>query len=205
MKITKAFYVFLFSAIFTTSLFAQPDTLLTLTEVMFNTSSGTNSEFVEIFNLSDAESIDLQNFKIQYQTSNADLIISTDEGTILQPNQYAIIFEGDYDIAAGIYNGLVPAEALVLKNDNNAFGSSGMANTSDRAVRILNAADDTLDVYTYSSNNSSGISDEKISLSKDNTPANWSNSIIQMALPVFVTLLHHSYLIYQLVKLTSFL
>ncbi|MBL1213474.1 MAG: hypothetical protein HND52_08955 [Ignavibacteriae bacterium] len=185
MKIIKVFSAFLLSAIFTSSLFAQPDSLLTLTEVMFNTASGTNSEFVEIFNLSDAEPIDLQNFKIQYQTSNADLIIPTDEGTILQPNQYAIIFEGDYDITTGIYNGLVPDEALVLKIDNNAFGSSGMANTSDRTVRILNAADDTLDVYTYSSNNSSGISDEKISLSKDNAPANWSNSIIANGTPGF--------------------
>jgi hypothetical protein len=184
MKIIKAFSVFLFSAIFTSSLFAQQDTLLTLTEVMFNTSSGTNSEFVEIFNLSDAESIDLQNFKIQYQTSNADLIIPTDEGTILQPNQYAIIFESDYDIAAGIYSGLVPEEALVLIITDNTFGG-GMANTSDRTIRILNAADDTLDVYTYSSNNSSGISDEKISLSKNNTPANWSNSIITNGTPGF--------------------
>ena len=182
MNIIKSFSFFIFSAILTSSVFAQQDTLLTLTEVMFNTLSGANSEFVEIFNLSDAESIDLQNFKIQYQTSNADLIIATDEGTILQPKQYAIIFEGDYDIAAGIYNGLVPEEALVLKITDNTFGG-GMSNSEDRTVRILNAADDTLDAYTYSSNNSSSISDEKIFLSKDNTPANWSNSIIVNGTP----------------------
>ena len=176
--------IFIFLLLTSTKVFSQADSLLTLSEIMFNPSSS-NSEFIEIYNTSNTESIDLTNFKIQYENSSADLIIETDEGMLLGPEQYAIIFEGDYDIPTGIYNGLIPSEALILKIDNNAFGTSGMANTNDRNVRILNTADDTLEVYLYSSSNSSGISDEKIVMNKDNSSANWTNSVTNNGTPGF--------------------
>jgi hypothetical protein len=181
-KLLTVILIFLVQAI----LFAQNDSSLTFTEVMFKPAAGsTNSEFIEIFNTSAAESIDLTNFKIQYATSSADLIIETDEGTLLGPKSYAIIFEGDYDFSTGIYSGIIPSEALILKINNNAFGSSGMANDDDRTIRLLNAVDDTLEIYTYSANNSAGFSDEKINLDKNNAPGNWENSMQLNGTPGF--------------------
>ncbi len=177
-------WVVLFILLFNAKVFSQADSLLTFSEVMFNPSSSGN-EFIEVYNTSDAESIDLQNFKIQYETSSSDLIIETGEGAILGPSQYAIILEGDYDIPTGIYSGLIPSEALILKIDNNSFGTSGMANASDRTIRLLNAIDDTLDIYTYSASNSAGISDEKIDLIKNNIAANWSNTLVVDGTPGF--------------------
>ncbi|MCH8942829.1 MAG: lamin tail domain-containing protein [Bacteroidetes bacterium] len=170
--------------LFTVNLFPQTDTALTFNEVMFKPSAS-NSEFIELFNTSITETIDLNNFKFKYHTSSTDIIISTGNGTLLPPKSYAVIFEGDYDFTNGIYSGLIPASALVLKLNNKAFGSSGMSNSSNRQIILFNSAGDTLDVYTYSANNSTGISDEKITTKKDNASTNWANSTQTNGTPGF--------------------
>ena len=65
---------------------------------------------------SETESIDLNTYKIKYYTSTADVITDAGEGTILPPKSFAIILEGDYIIGSGIYDALIPPEALVVKN-----------------------------------------------------------------------------------------
>ena len=107
-------YIFFFLPIFFSAAFAQTDTTLTLSEIMFFPTSGPN-EFIELYNFSETESIDLDSFKIKYSTSTPDIIIDAGEGTILPPNSFAIILEGDYPFGFGIYDGLIPPEALLLK------------------------------------------------------------------------------------------
>jgi len=164
--------------------FSQTDTLLILSEVMFSPTSG-NNEFIEIYNLSSTQSVDLSAYKIKYYSSTADQIVDAGFGTTLLPNSYAIIFENDYDIPTGIYNGLVPANALILKITDNSFGSSGMANTTSRPLWILNAIDDSVDYYFYSANNSTAISDEKKILNHDSLQTNWANSLVTNGTPGF--------------------
>ncbi len=176
--------LFFFFPLFFSAAFAQTDTTLILSEIMFFPTSGPN-EFIELYNLSETESIDLDSFKIKYSTSTPDIIIDAGEGTILPPSSFAIILEGDYPFGSGIYDGLIPPEALLLKIDNNSFGSSGMANTSNRPIWLLNSNEDTLEAYLYSANNSSAISDEKIELNKDSSSSNWANSIVTNGTPGF--------------------
>ncbi|MCX6150880.1 MAG: lamin tail domain-containing protein [Ignavibacteriales bacterium] len=164
--------------------FGGNDSTLTFTEVMFNAPTG-NNEFIEIYNLSSSESVDLTGYKIKYYTSSSDGIISLDTNLILPPNSYAVILEGDYDFANGVYNSLIPLSVLILKIDNGSFGSSGMANTTDRTIFLLNKLNDTVDVYSYSANNGTGYSDEKIILNSDNSVNNWKNSISQNGTPGF--------------------
>ncbi len=178
----KKLLLFSFLAIHFNS--AQTDSTLILSEIMFYPQSGPN-EFIELYNYSETENINLDSFKVKYSTSAPDIIIDAGEGTILPPNSYAIILEGDYPLGSGIYDGLIPPEALVLKIDNNSFGSSGMANTSDRPVWLLNSADDTLEAYFYSANNSQSRSDEKIELIKDSSQANWANALVDNGTPGF--------------------
>ena len=141
-----------------------------LSEVMFIPSES-NSEFIEIVNVSDV-AIDLSGYKIKYHTTSPDEIISSQNNYILYPNQYAVVFEADYDFTNGLYKNLIPDSVLVFILDDNAFGSGGMANTSDRSVYLISGLEDTLDVYTYSANNNNGYSDERISLED----SNWTNS-----------------------------
>lgn len=169
---------------FSSLVIAQADTSLILSEIMFNPVSG-NNEFIEIYNTSGTESFDLNNYRIKYYTSTADVIISAGFGTTLPPNSYAVVLEGDYDFVSGIYNNLIPPSALILKISDNSFGTSGMANTADRPVWLINPANDTLDVRTYSANNATAISDEKIILNKDSTASNWTNSLNLNGTPGF--------------------
>jgi hypothetical protein len=162
--------------------YSQSDESLTFSEVMFSPTSG-NNEFIEIYNLSSVQSINLSNFKIKYYTSTPDIIADAGFGTILPPNSYAIIFENDYDIASGIYSGLVPANALILKIADNSFGTSGMANTTSRPLWLLNSVNDTIDYYFYSANNATAFSDEKKIMNKDSLASNWANSLVLNGTP----------------------
>ncbi|MCH7964551.1 MAG: lamin tail domain-containing protein [Bacteroidetes bacterium] len=163
---------------------AQNDSTLILSEIMFFPTSGPN-EFVELYNFSETESIDLNGYKIKYSTSSPDIIIETGEGTVLPPKSFAVIFEGDYPFGLGIYDEMIPPEALVLKISDNSFGSTGMANTSDRPVWLLSPADDTLQAYTYSADNSASFSDEKIEMTGNNSQSNWENTLNSNGTPGF--------------------
>lgn len=164
--------------------YSQADTSLIFSEIMFSPTSGPN-EFIEIYNLSNSQSFDLSNIRIKYYTSTPDQIVDAGFGTTLPPQSYAIVFENDYDLVTGIYSTIVPPGALVLKIADNSFGSSGMANTSDRPLWMLNAVNDTLDRYTYSADNPAAISDEKIVLNRDSLQTNWANSLITNGTPGF--------------------
>ncbi len=171
--------VFLYFLIGTSISFAQ--TSLKLNEVMFYPAAG-NNEFIEIYNNS-STSFNLNGCSVKYYNSSPDFITDIGQGTILHPLSYAVILEADYDLETGIYNGLIPPDALILKITDNYFGSTGMANTADRPVWLLSANDDTLDVYTYSADNLQARSDEKIRVGADSSQANWLNSVSSNGTP----------------------
>jgi hypothetical protein len=150
---------------------------------MFYPESG-NNEFIEIYNLA-ADTINVNNFKIKYYTSNPDTIVDAGCGTKIPPSAFAVIFESDYDFASGIYKNIIPPNVIVLKIKDNAFGSNGMANTTDRTVSLLDVNNNIIDSYTYSANNPVGYSDEKILLAKGSQQNNWRNSLVINGTPGF--------------------
>ncbi|MEW6508332.1 MAG: lamin tail domain-containing protein [Bacteroidota bacterium] len=160
-----------------TNHFSQTGQALTFSEVMFRPLE-TNGEFVEIYNTSSTETIDISNYKFKYYTSSNNNFVSVIGGTLLGPGKFAVIIQGNYDWTNGLYKNLIPAGTIVMKTSGNNFGSSGMANETSREVYLINAAGQTIDTYTYSANNPAGISDEKIILNKDNAASNWANSTL---------------------------
>lgn len=180
---TKKLYIIL-SLLLIQKIFSQADTSIIFSEIMFYPASG-NNEFVELYNTSTTQSVDLLNWKIKYYTSTNDVIIDAGFGTILPPQSFAIIFENDYDIVNGIYSGLVPANALILKISDGSFGSSGMANTTSRPLWLINSFNDTVDYYFYSADNLQTFSDEKILMNRDSSQTNWSNSLYSNGTPGF--------------------
>lgn len=155
---------------------AQTGSSLTFSEIMFYPAE-TNGEFVEIYNTSVADSVNLTGFKFKYYTSSNNALVSLAGGMVLGPGKFAVILQGSYDYANGVYKTLIPHDAIVLKTSSNNFGSSGMANTTNRDINLINADGVTVDSYTYSANNGAGISDEKFLLTKDNGSGNWKNSL----------------------------
>jgi hypothetical protein len=132
-----------------------------------------NNEFIELFNTSHTDTINLTGWKIRYATSSPDNITDAGYGTKVAPRQFAIIFEADY---IGGYT--VHSKSLVLKIHDNSFGTSGMANTEARGLRLINFAADTIAFYTYSVPNPTGYSDEKIIMIANNSPSNWANCLV---------------------------
>jgi hypothetical protein len=79
---------------------------------MFIPQSG-NNEFIEIYNLSETDSFDLNGYKFKYYTSNTDVFIDAGFGTILHLNLMQLYLKEITISAHGIYAGLVPPEALI--------------------------------------------------------------------------------------------
>ncbi len=180
--------------IYSMPLAAQTNSDIILSEIMFNTKSG-NNEFIELYNTSKTASYNLSDYKIIYSSSKADKIIPVLNDSILHPNSFTVILEGDYKIDSGIYENIIPPGTLLFKTVDNAFGTSGMANTSNRTIGFCNLQtvlrcligpdNDTLETYTYSANNSTNSSDEKIILNSDDSKANWKNSKVKFGTPGF--------------------
>ena len=152
---------------------AQTTDSLTFSEIMF-VPSASNSEFVEIYNYANSTSYNLTGLKFKYHTSKVDSFLVVSDNSIIAPQSYAVILERDYDFTNGIY--IIPDSVIILTTTDNAFGSSGMSNSSDRTLRLLSSNNDTLSVYTYTADNLSGYSDEKTIMISDNSSSNWSNS-----------------------------
>lgn len=149
---------------------AEPADSLTISEAMFSPVSGPN-EFVEIWNGGSAP-VNLTGWRLR-DNVETDTIVGPD--LILLPGRFAVIFENDYDTLAGVYDGLIPFEALVLRVTDGSIGN-GLNNSGD-AIRLISAAGDTVSIYSYVSSNPTGISDEKIILNGDQSSSNWTNSL----------------------------
>lgn len=182
MKRAKFFFLCSFLFLFSSEITAQATSPVTFSEIMFRPQE-TNGEFVELYNTSATETIDIANYKFKYYTSSNNNLATVSGGTLLGPGKFAVIIQGNYDWINGVYKNFIPAGTVVMKTTGNNFGSSGMANETSREVYLINAAGQTVDTYTYSADNAAGISDEKINLTKDNTAANWANSTILNGTP----------------------
>lgn len=176
----QRFFVVAFLCILVQSpILAQMDSV-TITEIMFNP-NGTDSpnEFIEIYNYSFTDTIDLTGWQITDGSNDTDLVISDGEGLILYPGQFAVIHEGDYLFGSGLYDTIIPDTARRVKIDDNVFGSStgqGLSVSVSEPITLLKPGRITVSIYSYSLGNSDGFSDEKIILNEDNATSNWSNS-----------------------------
>ncbi|HEX9974153.1 MAG TPA: lamin tail domain-containing protein, partial [bacterium] len=156
-----------------------------LSEVMFDpASSEYYDEFIEIYNISRTETIDLAGWQIS-DSSDADFIISHNRGTQLNPGQYAIILDPGYFENSHQYDNLIPPEALILTIDDAAFGSNGLSNSLPEPIILISSTGDTVAKYRYSLNNQPGYSDEKRNLLGDDSPENWANSRVLNGTPGF--------------------
>lgn len=149
-----------------------------LTEVMYDPSGPDKSdEYVEIYNLGTSP-VDLSGWQVGDGASFDTFVEIGAAGLLLQPQQYGLILDPDYfSDSSSTYNGLIPPDALILTIDGATFGSGGLSNNTAETVVLANAAQDTIQRYTYSIGNTSGYSDEKIELTEDNSAQNWGESL----------------------------
>lgn len=154
-----------------------------LSEVMFDpTGADYYDEFIEIFNLSYSDTVDLTGWKVS-DGSDADRIMPVQQGLRLLPRQFGLILDSGYFGNSTRYDPLIPSAALILTLDDAAFGSNGLTNTVSRPIILISSSNDTVAYYVYSIDNQPGYSDEKINLAGPDSPENWANSKILHGTP----------------------
>ncbi len=148
-----------------------------LTEVMYNPrASESANEFVELYNLSESDTIALAGWKIGDQNV-LDEIISPQSKLELPPQHYAVILDPSYFQSSTQYDSLIPPKALVLTIADNTFGSGGFSNSTAETVILVDAEGDTIGKHAYSLGNPDGISEEKIHLTENDAAQNWANAL----------------------------
>jgi len=156
-----------------------------LSEIMFDPiGSEYYNEFIEIINISQADIVNLTGWQIS-DSSDADFIISHEQGIHLMPQQYAIVLDPGYFQNSEQYENLIPPEALILTIDDGSFGLQGLSNNYAEPVILISSAGDTIARYRYSLNNQPGHSDEKRNLFGGDSPENWANSKVLNGTPGF--------------------
>ena len=176
---------FLLSAV---PVLAQTDSI-TISEVMFDPSgSEATDEYVELYNFSTTQTYDLSAWLLSDNAggNDSDKIVNAGEGTLLYPGQFAVVFDADYSVATGRYLGLVPDTSRILKISGTTFGNGGLSNSSVETILLIKpsmAGYDTVSRYSYTVDNLPGHSDEKISLTADNSITNWTNGLYDNGTP----------------------
>jgi len=138
--------------------------------------SDSPNEFIEIYNIS-SNPTNLMDWFIADKLSTDDLF--TDNFTI-QPNQFALILEGDYD---GFYDHIIPNETMILTVDDLSIGN-GLGNSQDSLYLISNNGD-TVSAIGWNQGITAGYSLEKIAFELDDTPNNWHHSVDSLGTPGF--------------------
>jgi len=149
---------------------------ITLSEVMFDPDeSEYYYEFIELFNLSETDSVDLTGFTIS-DGNSADEIIPINGSRFIKPLQYGIILDPGYFDHVPIYDHLISPEALVLSIFGSTFGDAGLSNTIAETIFLIDSYGHIISSYQYSLGNPEGHSDEKILIADSNIATNWADS-----------------------------
>lgn len=173
------------SALITMLFTSNSNSQIILSEIMFDPAgSEYYNEFIEIYNISPTDIIDLSGWQIS-DSMDVDFIIAYDMGVKLKPQQYGIILDPGYFENSSQYENLIPPAALILTIDDGAFGSQGLSNSTAEPIILIASNGDTVVKHRYSLDNQPGYSDEKRNLLGDDSPANWANSKLLNGTPGF--------------------
>jgi hypothetical protein len=106
-----------------------------------------HDEFVEVWNASQTESLDLSGWFLG-DGEEVDRIVTTGAGTAVGPGGLALVLDGSYAGASTTYDS-VRESARIVTIEDRAFGQSGWSNSAHERVILMNAVGDTVDLFSY--------------------------------------------------------
>ena len=158
---------------------------ISFSEIMYDVEGvDHHDEFIEVFNLSHTDTLDLSSWRL-YDGFAYDDLISAGLGMLLPPRSYAVILDGSYFGNSTTYDEVIPDTALIIRIADNAFGRSGLPNTQARTLTLLDANGQEQDAYTYTIGIKPGYSNEKINIDGDHGEDNWGASLRKGGTPGF--------------------
>ena len=178
--------VFQIFVVFTMGISTHCVAQIVLSEIMFNPAGNERyNEFVEIYNTSESDTIDLAGWMVSDGTK-MNRITAYKHGTLLSPKQYALILVPKYFTDSMQYDAVIPADALILTIENSQFGAYGFSNNRSETVSILSPDTTTVASWTYTVKNPDGISEEKKVLGRGDFDGNWGNALVSGGTPGFL-------------------
>lgn len=148
-----------------------------LSEIMFN-ADGTESqnEFIEIYNTSETDTVDLTGFKIKDGSATVSTLASHNHGLKLLPQNYAVVHPPSYFLQPNLfYLSEDTSKSLPLSVSTSALGN-GLTNTGE-IISLISNVGDTLESFTLSDDLGNGFSAEKIDLEIKNDNSNWIKTV----------------------------
>jgi len=165
------------------SSFKVADAQITFSEIMYDVATDEfHDEFIELFNCSDFDSIDISGFQFS-DSSGVDHILSVRGGLKITPRSFAVLLDGSYMENSTTYNAAIPDSVIILTISDNSFGKSGLSNSKSEYLTIRDSMGNIVSAYLYSIGNLPGRSDEKINLDGTNDSGNWADSKKQGGTP----------------------
>jgi hypothetical protein len=156
---------------------------ITFSEIMYDVSTNEyHDEFIEIFNLSYQDSIDITGWRFS-DSSDVDNILPYQGGKKIAPRSFALILDGSYFNNSTTYDTLLADSLVILMIEDNSFGKNGLSNSKAEWLTISDSTSNVLTGYRYSIGNKPGYSDEKIDPDGINDTLNWSVSRIEGGTP----------------------
>jgi len=154
-----------------------------ITEIMYDL-DGTDSpnEFVEIFNPSETDSLNMDGWTIR-DRSSTDALIDSGFGLKIPPLSYGLIMEGDYPILSGIYNLIIPENTILIKVDDSSIGNG--LSVSD-SLYLQDSTGQIMETIGWEDWAQDGFALERLRYHLGNNPSNWAQSLDSLGTPGLV-------------------
>jgi hypothetical protein len=151
-----------------------------ITEMMYDL-DGTDSpnEFIEIFNPSETDSLNMDGWTIR-DRSSTDALIDSGFGLKIPPLSYGLIMEGDYPILLGIYNLIIPENTILIKVDDSSIGNG--LSVSD-SLYLQDSTGQIMETVGWEDWAQDGFTLERLRYHLGNNPSNWAQSLDSLGTP----------------------
>jgi len=142
---------------------------------------GTDSpnEFVEIFNPSETDSLNMDGWTIR-DRSSTDALIDSGFGLKIPPLSYGLIMEGDYSFETGIYNLIIPENTILIKVDDSSIGNG--LSVSD-SLYLQDSTGQIMETIGWEDWAQDGFALERLRYHLGNNPSNWAQSLDSLGTP----------------------
>ncbi len=144
--------------------------------------SDSPNEFVEIFNPSETDSLNMEGWTIR-DRSSTDALIDSGFGLKSPPLSYGLIMEGDYPILSGIYNLIIPENTILIKVDDSSIGNG--LSVSD-SLYLQDSTGQIMETVGWEDWAQDGFALERLRYHLGNNPLNWAQSLDSLGTPGLV-------------------